>query len=120
MSDVFIGSDAPTGHRQSCLTPRDVSRLPCATGRIQHVKVDIALLGQPWDDGANLDDFLAGVVEAGQPTVFQAAVAWGKRSGLTRVAPYFEAIRSAGGTVDLILGISEGGATRQGLEMALA
>lgn len=76
---------------------------------------------QPWSDGSNLDDFLSAVASdsANGPVKLQAVVAWAKRSGLSRIRPYLSTIRGSGGSVELIVGISEGGATRQGLELAM-
>ena len=45
-------------------------------------------------------------------------VAWAKRSGLQRVEPDLRTISARGGCLELIVGISEGGATRQGLKLA--
>jgi hypothetical protein len=45
-------------------------------------------------------------------------VAWAKRSGLSRLQPHLEASRDRGGQARLVVGIDEGGATRQGLELA--
>lgn len=46
-------------------------------------------------------------------------VAWMKRSGLSRIANELGAFRKSGGHAEAIVGIDEGGATRQGLEDAL-
>jgi hypothetical protein len=81
--------------------------------------MDVNFLGQPWHDGTNLDDFLADATGRPDPIRLRIAAAWGKRSGFRRVRPYLDAWRAAGGTVELVLGLSEGGATRQGLEEAL-
>lgn len=83
--------------------------------------MDLSFAAQPWADGKNLDDFFAGVVAdaAEGPQQVLIVSAWAKRSGLTRIGPDLEALRAAGGSVEMIIGISEGGATRQGLELAL-
>ncbi|MGH2941183.1 MAG: phospholipase D family protein [Solirubrobacteraceae bacterium] len=47
------------------------------------------------------------------------ATAWGKRSGLSRLASAIEEFRSRGGRAEAILGVDEGGATIEGLELAL-
>lgn len=78
----------------------------------------VQFVTQPFADGYDLSDFLEA---AGQDTSFtqlQASVAWAKRSGLARVRPNLDAIAERG-AVQLIIGIGEGGATRQGLELAL-
>lgn len=79
-------------------------------------------VAQPWNDGSSLDDWFAGVAawSGDSPVAITIVTAWAKRSGLNLIQRDLETIRSAGGTVDLIAGISEGGATRQGLEQALA
>lgn len=45
-------------------------------------------------------------------------MAWAKRSGLDKIAGQLEVFREQGGQARLIVGIDEGGATRQGLELA--
>jgi hypothetical protein len=76
--------------------------------------------GQPWEGGRNADDFIN---EATQHPSADArvriGVAWTKRSGLRFIAPYLRTVRDAGGRLELITGLSAGGATRQGLELAL-
>ena len=47
-------------------------------------------------------------------------VAWAKRSGLARIADRLTRFRDRGGFVELIIGVSEGGATIEGLELSLA
>ncbi len=47
------------------------------------------------------------------------AVAWAKRSGLSRLETPIRAFRERGSTASLIVGIDEGGATFQGLELAM-
>lgn len=81
--------------------------------------MNVEFLGQPWQDGTNLDDFLAEVTSQASPNQLRIAVAWAKRSGLIRIRPHLDAWRTGGGTVAMVVGLSEGGATRQGLEMAL-
>jgi hypothetical protein len=81
--------------------------------------MDVDFLWQPWQDGTNLDDFFAEVTGRSGPNRLRIAVAWGKRSGIRRVRPYFDTWRANGGAIQLVLGLSEGGATRQGLEEAL-
>lgn len=75
---------------------------------------------QPWDGGRNVGDFLTDAT--GTPSAdsrLRIAVAWTRASGLALAEPHFSKVTSAGGTVDLITGLSAGGATRQGLERAL-
>lgn len=83
--------------------------------------MDLSFATQPWANGTNLDDYFAGVVAAAAdaPQRLTIVSAWAKRSGLARIGPDLEIVRRRGGSVDMIIGISEGGATRQGLEWAL-
>lgn len=80
--------------------------------------MDVRFVAQPFEDEKNLADFLAHVSDGGFSNI-QVAVAWAKRSGLGRARDDLEAFRSAGGKFSMILGVSEGGATREGLELAL-
>jgi hypothetical protein len=80
--------------------------------------MDIQFVTQPFLGGTDLRDFLESVAEDENLTGVRAAIAWAKRSGLTRVRESLVSIRDRG-AVQLIIGISEGGATRQGLELAL-
>ena len=76
------------------------------------------LLAQPFANSADLNQFLAGI---GANPVFDSlriAVAWVKRSGLQRAEPHLRAVQARHGTLELAVGISHGGATRQGLELA--
>lgn len=45
--------------------------------------------------------------------------AWAKRSGLARISERVSKFRDRGGILEIILGVSEGGATQEGLELAL-
>ncbi|WP_420168303.1 phospholipase D-like domain-containing protein [Streptomyces violaceoruber] len=78
----------------------------------------LRFVGQPFADHPNLVDFIEHARDDGFNEL-KIAVAWAKRSGLGRVWDALEEFRSQGGRVLLILGVSEGGATREGLELAL-
>lgn len=83
--------------------------------------VTLEFMPQPWRDGSSLDDWFAAVrrateVEAQHLTV---VTAWAKRSGLALIRDDLAVVRAGGGSVSMIVGISEGGASRQGLELAL-
>lgn len=84
----------------------------------QDAKVDIRFIAQPFDNESNLGDFIDAACGGGFDKL-QIAVAWAKRSGLGRVRDQLAAFRQAGGEVEMIVGVSEGGATREGLELAL-
>lgn len=74
-------------------------------------------LGQPFDAQPNLTDFLYAST-TGSTGELRIAVAWAKRSGLGRAWDLLEDFRGRGGRVLLVVGVSEGGATREGLELA--
>lgn len=78
----------------------------------------IRFVGQPFADHPNLLDFVEHARDAGFDEL-KIAVAWAKKSGLGRVWDALEAYRNQGGKVTLIVGVSEGGATKEGLELAL-
>lgn len=74
--------------------------------------------GQPFADHPNLVDFIEHARDEGFDEL-KIAVAWAKRSGIGRIWDALEEFRKQGGKVLLILGVSEGGATREGLDLAL-
>ncbi len=82
------------------------------------MRVEIRFVGQPFDQNANLVDFIEHAT-GNSFTEIKIAVAWAKRSGLGRVWDALTTFREQGGQVLLVLGVSEGGATREGLELAL-
>lgn len=78
----------------------------------------ISFVAQPFADGRDLRDFLDAVATDPAINELDVVVAWAKRSGLRRVRTQLEAVRDRPGRTRLIVGIDEGGATRQGLELA--
>lgn len=80
--------------------------------------VQVRFLAQPFADGRDLRDFLSAVGADSDLMQLDVVVAWAKRSGLSRLQPHLETIRDRGGQTRLVVGIDEGGATRQGLELA--
>jgi hypothetical protein len=80
--------------------------------------VHARFLSQPFAGDANLHDFIARVVENQSLRSLNVVVAWAKKSGLRHVERYLRDFRRGGGHSSIIVGIDEGGATRQGLEMA--
>lgn len=80
--------------------------------------MDIRFIAQPFDTEENLGDFLDRAC-GGDFDELHIAVAWAKRSGLGRVKEQLTTFRENGGRVHIILGVSEGGATKEGLELAL-
>ncbi|MBE3079570.1 phospholipase D-like domain-containing protein [Clavibacter michiganensis] len=78
----------------------------------------VTFLGQPFEGQSTLHEFLVGVK---WPRVqrLTLVVAWAKRSGLGRIWDELANFRAGGGEVVLIIGVSEGGATREGLKLAV-
>ena len=79
----------------------------------------VRFVSQPFQGGTDLRDFLQAAAAGRGRTTLRMVVAWAKRSGLARVAGELNAIRGRGGTVAAIVGVSEGGATEQGLRMLI-
>lgn len=91
----------------------------CAATRCENlIGVNIHFVGQPFKQQRTLLDFIEHAKDGGFDEL-KITVAWAKRSGLGRIWDALEEFRSWGGTVTLIVGVSEGGATREGLELAL-
>jgi hypothetical protein len=78
----------------------------------------VEFVAQPYEDESNLCQFIEGACEDSDCAGLIFVVAWAKRSGLGVVAEDLRAFRGRGGTSTLLVGISQGGASRQGLEMA--
>lgn len=79
----------------------------------------IRLVGQPFDSSTNLYDFLTGIAKNYGSGQLRVGVAWAKRSGLIRVESALRDFREQGGKLTCVVGISEGGATKQGLQLVL-
>ncbi len=75
-------------------------------------------VAQPFAGEANLHDFIARIVEDHSLRSLTVVVAWAKRSGLRHLRRPLDDFRGRGGESRMIVGIDEGGATRQGLETA--
>ncbi|MHB1846254.1 MAG: phospholipase D family protein [Deltaproteobacteria bacterium] len=78
----------------------------------------VSLITQPFIGGRDLHNFVGDVAGDEQLTHLDIVVAWAKRSGLNRLRADLEIMGDRTGATRLIVGISEGGATRQGLELA--
>lgn len=78
--------------------------------------VKVRFVVQPYADGEDLRDFLEAVAADSTLDTMRIVVAWTKRSGLARVANDIKAIRDRGGRILAVVGVSEGGATQQGLQ----
>lgn len=81
--------------------------------------MELRFVGQPFADGTDLRDFLEIVAADDGLIDLTIVVAWAKRSGLRRARSYIEMVRARGGRSRILVGIDEGGATRQGLELAI-
>ncbi|HEU5269906.1 MAG TPA: phospholipase D family protein [Jatrophihabitans sp.] len=79
----------------------------------------IRFVTQPYADGTDLRDFLQAVAADPKLDLLRIIVAWAKRSGLSRAAADLKSIRDRGGQVLAVVGVSEGGATEQGLKALL-
>lgn len=80
--------------------------------------MDLRFVGQPFAAHPNLVDFIEHARDE-QFDELKIAVAWAKKSGLGRVWDALSEFRAQGGEVTLIVGVSEGGATKEGLQLAL-
>jgi len=80
--------------------------------------VRVRFVAQPYDDQTNLHEFLVEVCGDTRFSTLTCVVAWAKRSGLAVVADDLTAFSARGASV-LLVGIDQGGATRQGLAAAL-
>lgn len=79
----------------------------------------IRLVTQPYGFSTNLRDFVRSALATTAHTHFDVVVAWARATGLNLVADDLADFRSRGGRARIILGISQGGATRQGLKAAM-
>lgn len=77
----------------------------------------VRFVGQPVQGQPSLLDFIEHVLATDADHLI-IIVAWAKRSGLGRVADQLTAFRARGGHVEMIVGVSEGGATQEGLTLA--
>lgn len=80
--------------------------------------MEVRFLSQPFASSQSLDDFVDGIAS---PAIDRVTIvtAWAKGSGLSRIADRLDAFRSRGGRVEIIVGVSEGGATKEGLQLAM-
>ncbi len=79
-----------------------------------------AFVSQPFSGGPDMRAFIVACTADLSVSHLDIVVAWAKRSGLRLVEPTLAAFKARGGTVRMIVGVSEGGATRQGLEITRA
>lgn len=76
-------------------------------------------VAQPFDDGRSLHEEIIATLSDARVRRFYAITAWAKRSGLSRLAADMLEFKRRGGTSALLAGIDEGGATMQGLRLAV-
>lgn len=74
-------------------------------------------VSQPFSGGPDMQSFIVSCTADPAMSHLDIVVAWAKRSGLRLVEPSLAAFKARGGTIRMIVGISEGGATRQGLKI---
>ncbi len=79
----------------------------------------VSFVGQPFEEYGWFADWLEQALTDESVETLEIAVAWVKRSGLSRLQEAIERFRERGGITTLIAGIDEGGGTKQGLELAL-
>lgn len=75
---------------------------------------------QPFAGGGRLLEFLRDALDDPDTSQVTIVVAWAKRSGIRLIEDSARQFISRGGQLRAVVGISEGGATRQGLEMIFA
>jgi len=83
------------------------------------VAMGFRFVGQPFKDAEQLGAVITDALEDPRHDRAWIATAWGKRSGLSRIAGVVEAFRNRGGHVEAIVGVDEAGATTEGLRLAL-
>lgn len=79
----------------------------------------VQLVTQPYSDAGNLHDFLVRALEDHSVSEVTIVVAWAKASGIRRLRDELRGFQGRDGHLRLVLGVDEGGATRQGLELAV-
>jgi len=77
-----------------------------------------SFIGQPFDPFGWTADWLNERLNNENLNRLEIAAAWVKRSGLSRVQTSLEIFRKRGGFTSVIVGIDEGGATKEGLTLA--
>lgn len=81
--------------------------------------MEVQFLGQPFDVGGQVGRAITGLLTDRVITHFLGITAWAKVSGLNRVSSSIKDFGQRGGYSELIVGIDEGGATIEGLQLAL-
>ena len=81
----------------------------------EDLTMGLRFIGQPFADGGQIGRAITDALGAPGAARLWIATAWGKQSGLGRIRSAVAEFRAAGGTSEVIVGIDEGGATREGL-----
>ncbi len=79
--------------------------------------MEVRLISSPFAGDASLGERLSDHLADTRLRRLRIAVAWARRSGLVRIADDLRRFRARGGDVEIILGIDEGGATLEGLNL---
>lgn len=78
--------------------------------------MDVTIVTQPLTSSSDAAGFITDLASDEDITQIDIAVAWVKDSGLQQVFDELERFTDRGGFLRIVTGISQGGATRQGLE----
>ena len=81
--------------------------------------VPVEFIGQPFEPGDQLGRRLIDALGSGDLNSLWIATAWAKQSGLSRLRGALAAFAGRGGKSEAIVGIDEGGATKEGLTLCL-
>lgn len=80
--------------------------------------VRVEFVGQPVGPGAQIGHILRDGFRDSRYTSFWFATAWAKRSGLSRFHSALRSFLDRGGSAEGLIGVDEGGATWEGIELA--
>ena len=70
-----------------------------------------SFVGQPFADSPQIGTIVTAALGDGEKERAWFLAAWGKQSGLSRLATELSAFRERGGSAEAVLGLDEGGAT---------
>jgi hypothetical protein len=80
-------------------------------------RMGFRFIGQPFKDAEQIGAIIAAALQDKAHDRAWIATAWGKQSGLSRLAADIETFRKRGGYIEAIVGVDEGGATVEGLKL---